>query len=123
MRAPLVPCPSCARHVRASADSCPFCHGEIAEAVRAAARAPARRTVGLGRAAVFGVALSTAAAGVGCGDSEPAAEDTVQPAPEPTTGGDTPEPVTDPGTTTTTDDGTVDDDGSTAAEYGAPAPE
>ena len=71
---PLVPCPSCARHVRAHEAVCPFCASTLPAdlAERAAPPWPRRR---LNRAAVFvfGATLSTAACsgnvvqGVGAG--------------------------------------------------------
>lgn len=64
----LLPCPSCARHVRQSEQGCPFCGASLAlESVERAA--PGR----LGRAAMFafGAAMATSVAACG-GGSTPA---------------------------------------------------
>ena len=54
----LVPCPGCARHVRASEPACPFCGDSSPRS------APASRTVARSRTLIFGAALaSTAVAG------------------------------------------------------------
>ena len=61
----LLPCPSCARHVRVSDDTCPFCATTLPPRAAPALRIPAGR---LGRAALF--ALGTGAASVAaCGGS------------------------------------------------------
>lgn len=58
---PLIPCSTCARHVRATDTECPFCGGELA--VVEARPQPTQR---LSRAAalVFGASVAV----VGCGD-------------------------------------------------------
>src|SRR5262245_12531585 len=62
----LLPCPGCARHVRALDPMCPFCGAALPTSVRASQvpRIPLKR---LGRSATlaFGAALSMA----GCGDA------------------------------------------------------
>lgn len=66
--AELRPCPSCARHVRSSDTTCPFC-----DAVVPAAETTTSTPVGrLGRAALFvaGTAI-VAASAVGCGPDKP----------------------------------------------------
>lgn len=71
----LVPCASCARHVRASDDTCPFCgHAHV---VASARPLPKRR---LTRAATFafGAAL-TAATSVGCSESHAPSDAQVRP--------------------------------------------
>lgn len=61
----LLPCPSCARHVRASETACPFCEAVLADTSPVSMSASAAR---LGRAAIFvaGTAL-VATAATGCG--------------------------------------------------------
>ena len=60
--APLAPCPSCARHVRADSDRCPFCatsfHATTFDVV------PDQGSQRLKRAAIF--AFATTVASVGC---------------------------------------------------------
>jgi hypothetical protein len=64
-RAPLIACPACSRHVRATEASCPFCAASLAGRQPPPPRvAPAER---LSRSAVF--ALGAVAVGVAaCGD-------------------------------------------------------
>ena len=96
MYQPLVPCPGCARHVRAAENACPFC--ATALATEPALR-PSTNVRGLSRAAimVLGASLSL----TGCGSAK--------------------QPV-DPPANPTADPGPPDDDGGAAAEYGAPMP-
>lgn len=55
----LLPCPSCARHVRASDTACPFCASALPEApAMAATQSPGR----LSRAALYAMGASAAAA-------------------------------------------------------------
>jgi hypothetical protein len=51
MTHPLVPCPECARHVRASESRCPFCSAKLELGATPPPRLPAER---LGRAGVLG---------------------------------------------------------------------
>lgn len=70
---PLIPCPECARHVRASETSCPFCRASLDLANAADAVLPAER---LGRAGVLGfqalvragVVAATSGALIACSD-------------------------------------------------------
>lgn len=100
MYEPMIPCPSCRRHVKA-AGACPFCHA----ALPADARAVPAATTRLARGALFAFAVSTAACG-GSTESDP-------------------KTVTDTGAakadTGSTSDSVVDDTGGTVAAYGAPA--
>jgi hypothetical protein len=57
----LVPCPSCARHVRAGEGACPFCSSALP--VDLAARAVPAATRRLSRVAAFGFAAAVAALG------------------------------------------------------------
>jgi hypothetical protein len=55
----LLPCPSCARHVRGSEEACPFCTAPLATSRRAPApRSPGAR---LSRAALYAFGASAAA--------------------------------------------------------------
>jgi hypothetical protein len=67
-RSHLRACPSCARHVRVSEKTCPFCGGPLAEAFRAAPapRAPGAR---LTRAALFAFGTGVLAVAPGCSSS------------------------------------------------------
>jgi hypothetical protein len=71
----LLPCPACARHVRASAPSCPFCGGATLDDFRKHAP-PVGPRARLSRAALraFGASALTLAA-VGCGGSSTTIED------------------------------------------------
>jgi hypothetical protein len=66
--APLVPCPSCARHVRATESACPFC-----ATARVPSAAPVTRTPGqrLSRAALFALGASAAAVAACSGSVTP----------------------------------------------------
>lgn len=57
----LRPCPSCARHVRATESSCPFCAATL-RVVRPGSRALAVSARGLSRAALFALGSVAAAA-------------------------------------------------------------
>jgi hypothetical protein len=99
---PMIPCPSCRRHVRAAA-SCPFCAAALPVDARAVPSAGTR----LGRGALFAFAVSAAA----CGGSTESDVPTVT---------DTGASKSDTGTAPT-DTGTVTDTGGPVAAYGAPA--
>ncbi len=101
MYEPLIPCPSCRRHVR-GADACPFCHAALPSNLRAVPASSKR----LGRGALFAFAVSVTA----CGGSTESEAPTVT---------DTGAKPTDTGTTTT-DSMTVDDTGGPVAAYGGP---
>lgn len=114
----LLPCPSCARHVRRTESTCPFCSATISLAGLPARRAPAER---LGRAATlaFGAAVATSVAACS------------SPAPTPGTDAATNDAatVTDDTGTGETDGGGVDaaspvdanvDTGTPVAAYGGP---
>lgn len=60
----LLPCPSCARHVRRSETGCPFCGARLSLGALPERAMPAQR---LGRAALlaFGTTVATVAAGCG----------------------------------------------------------
>lgn len=62
----LLPCPSCARHVRAGASACPFCAGElpaeVADTRPFLSRPRSRAAILFAGAAVVGACSSTAAA-------------------------------------------------------------
>lgn len=103
-RAPLSPCPSCHRHVRADATGCPFCAATLD-------RADLQVTPDLGgarlsRAAIFAFAATVSA----CSGGQ-------QPPPAPSAPvAQTPAPAEDAPVAAPSDEGTV------VALYGAPAP-
>jgi len=124
----LVPCPSCARHVRVSEAACPFCASALPDALRAS---PAPRMPGsrLSRAATYalGVALSagitaTAACG-GDGGGQAAMYGGPPTPPDTTNGGET---NGGGGDTVVPDAGTDESDpvihGTPVPAYGVPAP-
>lgn len=103
MYQPLVPCPSCSRHVRAAEAKCPFCAAALPTS--AGARVLPGPKVRLSRAAVFVFGATLAV--TGCGSD-----------------------VTDPGASAATSGGQggqggsgPDDDGGAQALYGDPGPE
>jgi hypothetical protein len=65
----LIPCPGCARHVRASELACPFCTGALPESLRATL--PARRPpVGrLTRAALYTFSATSLTLAAACGST------------------------------------------------------
>ncbi len=71
-RAQLIPCRSCARHVRVTDHACPFCGGAVQKA-RVAPGVPVPQS-NMSRAALFAIgAAAAAAAAVGCsGQTVPA---------------------------------------------------
>jgi hypothetical protein len=68
---PLVPCPSCSRHVRASETACPFCASELSLRVARAVPAAPRR---LERLAVFTFAAAVAVTGCTVNPTEDTSE-------------------------------------------------
>jgi hypothetical protein len=62
----LIACPGCARHVRVSEAICPFCKGDIGEALRASTprQAPAQR---LSRAALYAFGVGSITIATACG--------------------------------------------------------
>jgi len=100
MASPLVPCPSCARHVRAGETACPFCASALPADLGAQAIPAAPRRLTRAAAFVFGATVSVAAC---------TSEVT-------TTGGTT----GGGGSGATTGTG-PDDDGGTQSHYGTPA--
>jgi len=99
---PLIPCPSCRRHVRAGDESCPFC----ASAMPADARAVPALNGRLGRGALFAFAVSVAACG-GSTESDTTTD----------SGAATDSGATDTGTAKDT---AVEDTGGPVAAYGGP---
>jgi hypothetical protein len=127
MYEPLAPCPSCHRHVRASAGACPFCQTQIH-----VARVIPSPTTRLARGALFVFASSVAA----CGGST--APDTAGDSASSDTSSKTDSvgvdsmgidsSMTDTGNVAPPygippeDTGAVDDTGTPGAKYGAPPP-
>jgi len=103
----LIPCQSCARHVRATESACPFCAAALPVSARSVQRAlPKAR---LGRAATFAFgAAALAVSAAACGDDD--GDDTTPPADLGTDSS-----VRDLGTS---DSGTPDEDLGTAADLG-----
>lgn len=66
MYKPLVPCPNCDRHVKASEGACPFCQVELGGDL--SARIAPSTTARLSRAAAFAFGVSVAL--TACGDDE-----------------------------------------------------
>ncbi len=64
----LLPCPSCARHVRRTESACPFCHGALFFADAPLPRLPEVR---LGRAATFAFGAAVATSVAACSGGAP----------------------------------------------------
>jgi hypothetical protein len=110
----LVPCPSCARHVRATELSCPFCATALEADASRVSVVPSTR---LGRAALFAfgttlATISTAACGTAT-NADASAQDVQN---------DMPNSMAIYGAPTPIDSG-VTDSGSPGARYGAVPPE
>lgn len=78
----LVPCVSCARHVRASERACPFCGAGVPSALRDSPR-PRAPTARLSRAALMALGTGAAALATACGGQVEGREDggvTIMPA-------------------------------------------
>ncbi len=132
MYQPLVPCPSCRRHVRTAEATCPFCGSKLSEL---GGRVIPNVKQRLPRGAVFVFASSIAVAGCGSDSTQTptttgdSATDTAK---SETTGGDTP---TSDSPVDTLDTGGVappygipsdsgpPDEGGGSADYGAPPPD
>lgn len=122
MYQPLVPCPSCKRHIRAAEAACPFCSSALPEDLAASAVPGATRRMSRAAAFVFGASLAVAGCssetggGAGGGDDNSSSS---------TTGGADAGPSDDGGQMAlygAPGDGGPDDDGGGMAEYGAPVP-
>ena len=68
MSSHLLPCPSCARHVRSTESACPFCATARIPSAAPAPRSPAKR---LSRAALFALGASAAAVAACSGSVAP----------------------------------------------------
>lgn len=104
---PLVPCPDCARHVRALESKCPFCGGALPTNGQLASRAVPSTTQRLSRGAAFVFASSLAMSACG---------------PTTTGGGDAASEAGGGNDGAPSDTGGPRDDGSIVAMYGEPAP-
>jgi hypothetical protein len=114
-RSHLAACPSCARHVRTSEETCPFCASALSPAFQAvpAPQAPGTR---LARAALFAFGAGTLAMSTACSSSSPPATQSDEAgASQPAYGGS---PVYDAGLP---NDAGESDTGTIQPVYGAPA--
>ncbi len=118
----LVPCPGCARHVRASEPTCPFCGDASPRS------APASRAVARSRTLIFGAALASTAV-AGClthsrtdpeNDAGGAAADAAVVTPTPDAGADAANIFPPYGTPP--EDAFEEDAGTSNADYGGPPP-
>jgi hypothetical protein len=67
----LVACPSCARHVRVSEPTCPFCKSTLSEALRETPE-PRGPAVRLSRGGLYAFGVGALTVAVGCSSSAPA---------------------------------------------------
>jgi hypothetical protein len=131
----LAPCPSCARHLRASEEACPFCGAAVAGKLSPLPGTSKRLT----RAAAFAFTASLAAvAGVHCGDDDAGGSSSGKtptvdsgadtgPGPAPAYGAPAPDAGSDAAADTGVGDAAsdasgdaADEGGSSGALYGAP---
>ncbi len=105
----LVPCPSCARHVRASESACPFCASALPTDLARHAVPPATRRMNRAAAFTFAATLAVSAGAI----STSACGGTVEQGPDDHGGGQAMY-----GTARADDGGATIDDGGTAAMYG-----
>jgi hypothetical protein len=117
MATSLVPCPSCARHVRATERACPFCRTALSAAI--AAKAIPGSAQRLSRAAAFTFAASLAATGCSS-DATPAPDAAAVDSGAATDSGATTDTGARADTGTATDAGFPTDDGGFLAMYGGP---
>ena len=66
---PLLPCPACDRHVRATDASCPFCGRELPLSLRST-RAPRLPSSRIGRSALFAFGVATSLSVTSCSGRE-----------------------------------------------------
>lgn len=121
----LIPCPGCARHLRATERACPFCDTVLPHDLRERAAPDTSRRLSRAAAFAFGLGIagcSSTAAGTDAAVDVPVPSDRGSAgdsavAPDTGVGTDVPSPrdVTPP-----RDANGPDDDGGGAAEYGAP---
>lgn len=102
MYQPLVPCPSCNRHVRATEAACPFCASALPHDLEERAVPGTTRRLSRAAAFVFGASLAISACSSEVSQGETAGS---------TSGGDS------------GGGNTPDDDGGAQALYGDPAPQ
>jgi hypothetical protein len=110
MYQPLVPCDSCARHVRVADERCPFCGGAVSDAMRAITPPPLP-SLQLSRAGFL--ALAAAMTLAGCKEDAP----TIAKDPPKTK---TSASATQADPAPAQDAGLVDDHGGVMAKYGGP---
>jgi hypothetical protein len=117
MSASLVPCPSCARHVRVTDARCPFCASALPNSL--AQRAVPNTTQRLTRAAAFAFTASLAVAG--CSSSPSPGADASTNDVVSTDRGNSTDVITPTDTPAATDSGAPQDNGGAMPLYGAPA--
>jgi hypothetical protein len=111
MYEPLVPCPSCNRHVRAIERSCPFCSENLPSNLTANAVPSATQRLSRAAAFLFGASLTL----TGCGGDISTGSGS--------SGGSSGQAGGTSGASSGgMTDGGPNDDGGVVAEYGAPAP-
>ena len=118
MYQPLVPCPSCHRHIRASEAACPFCASALPEDIGGRAVPAATRRMSRAAAFVFGASLAITACSSDVTTGETSASTGGEGGGEPDDDGGVQALYGDPAP----QDGGPDDDGGGMAKYGAPPP-
>jgi hypothetical protein len=118
MYQPLVPCPACARHVRAVEAQCPFCSHALPRDLAAHAVPGTTQRLSRAAAVLFGTSLALA----GCGGAVTPAEDLAPADAVADDGGPAPLYGLPPPSDAAPQDAAPRDDGGPVAAYGAPAP-
>src|SRR5262249_12643085 len=124
MYEPLVPCPTCQRHVRTTESACPFCRAALPADLDARAVPAASQRLSRAAAFVFGASLAVTSCGgevtedKSASGAEGATSGGMGGA---TTGGSTTGSTSSASTTGSTSTG-PDDDGGNVALYGDPPP-
>lgn len=121
MYQPMIPCPACARHVRATELQCPFCDGPLSAEARA--RLAPDTTRRLSRAAAFAFGLTVAGCSSTVGNSDAAVDAAAAvdaPAVDRPQGSDA--VVAEDRATPPADTAAPDDNGGNVAMYGLPPP-
>ena len=109
---PLVPCPSCDRHVRASESACPFCKNSLPEGMESRAVPAATQRLSRAAAFVFGATVAV----TGC------SSEVIETGGTGAGGGGSNSSDATSGAGGASADAGPDDDGGTMALYGDPIP-
>ena len=127
MYKPLVPCPSCSRHVRTSENDCPFCSATLPDGLASRAVPAARQRLSRAAAFVFTATIATSVVGAAAcsgdvDDGSSSSDDSDGTSDGFTDDGDDGIGVAEYGAPVPPPDAGPDDDGGMQSKYGAPVP-